>query len=93
MLIGLLFGFWGYRTVKQIKASGQIPPSSASQKQKKFWMMLAVYGATCASMFFLMPYLGIRLLSLTRAVVCAFSFFICVVIALVTLKSKRSEEA
>ena len=74
---------------KKAKAAGQIPAASDSQKQKRFWVFVASYGAACITMPFVLPYTGVTLPFGELVVLSVITFVMCIGITWLTLRLKK----
>jgi hypothetical protein len=85
-LMALVILVWGVFTVVKAKKAGEIPAMSTSQKQKKFWMLVAVYAASSVPMPFLLPLTGVSLPFSELVVLSIITFFLCIGITWLTMK-------
>ena len=88
-LAGISLLIWALVAVIKAKAAGKIPITSPSQKQKKFWILVAAYGVACIIAPFLLPFTGVSLPFDELLVLSVITFFICTGITYLTVKAQK----
>ena len=88
-IVAVVFFYLGYRVSKRAKTAGEIPTASATQKQKKFRVLVASYAAACVTMPFVMPFTGVALPFGELVVFSIITFFMCIGITWMTMRLQR----
>ena len=88
-LVAMALFIWAILISLKAKAAEQIPVTPASQKQKKFWILIIAYGITCIAMPFIIPLTGVSLPFRELVIFSAITFFICIGITYFTMRLQK----